>query len=170
MLGSLEGKSHERRVPQYIAQLTLRDDALPVGAEGVGADDGGARAERDADVVLAEHVAHERVHLVVHEPHGDLRDLGGELLDLDAVELVHVHLHVGVDVEDALAAQEFLDDGELEDADLAVGDDEEVPAPAGGVEELQLGELFVELIKARDAGLALERLVLVELRPEVVEE
>lgn len=65
--------------------------------------------QRYAVVVLAELVANEHIHLVAHEPHSNFGDLRGKLLNLDAVELVDVHLDVMVNVEEPLFAEEFSD-------------------------------------------------------------
>ncbi len=41
---------------------------------------------------LAERFAHFLVHLVIDEPHRDLRDARGPFFDLDSVHLIHIHL------------------------------------------------------------------------------
>ena len=81
--------------------------------------------QRNAREVQAELLAGQHVHLVVHQPQRHLRDLGRELLDLDAVELVHIDQQALVDVEQLLAvlvggAQHF----QFKQAQFAVGDDE----------------------------------------------
>ena len=80
---------------------------------------------------------------MVHQPHGHLRDAGGPFADLDAVEGVHVHQQEPLDVQNPLnlQRQEHLD---LQQAQFAVGDDEEIAAAAGGVQEAELADLLVE--------------------------
>ena len=74
---------------------------------------------------------------MIDEPQRDLRDLGREVLDLDAVELINIEREFLMDIQETgsrpavYGAQDF----EFEQAQLAVGDDEEVAAAAGWVEE-----------------------------------
>ena len=63
----------------------------------------GAGFEGDAGKVEAKLFADLEVHLVVNQPQGDLGDLGGKLLDLNAVKLIHVNLDETVNVETELA-------------------------------------------------------------------
>ena len=96
--------------------------------------------QRDAGEVEAEFLGDAHVHLVVDQPQRDLGDLRREFLDLDAVELVDVDADQLVDVEELLAAgvagaQHF----EFQQAQFAVGDDEEVAAAAGRIAEVQRG-------------------------------
>ena len=93
--------------------------------------------DRDADGCLAEALADFEVAEVVHQPQRDLGDLGRERLDLDSVELRDVDLaELGdVEVERRVVLVQLVEDIELQHAQLAVGDEEEVAASAGGVEE-----------------------------------
>ena len=61
-------------------------------------------------------------------------------------------------------------DFEFQLAQFAVGDDEEVAAAAGGIEEAELGQLVVELVQARGAAGGAVGLDGLELGAEVVEE
>ena len=95
--------------------------------------------ERNARKVQTKLLAHAQVHLVVHQPQRDLGDLGGEFLYFYAVELIDIQSDELVHVQVLLAtlvagAQHF----QFEQAQLAVADDEEVAAAAGGVEKRQL--------------------------------
>jgi hypothetical protein len=69
--------------------------------------------------------------------------------------------HVGMNL-----AQEF----HFEPAQLAVGDDEKVPAAAGRIEEGEPGEPFVERLQLRPPPTVLPGLEAVELGAQVVEE
>jgi hypothetical protein len=106
--------------------------------------------ERNAGEVLAELLAHAQVHLVVHQPQRHLGDLGGEFLDLDAVELVHVqadelvHVHTllaGRAAEHVAGAQHV----QLQLAQLAVADHQEISAAAGRVEKREGAQLLVKV-------------------------
>lgn len=96
-------RADKRRVAEQVAAALGRQHFVPVQLQGVAVDDAGVLLQGDAGEVGAEFLTHHQVHLVVGEPEGDLGDLGGEFFDFDAGELVHVHRHQGVDVEQALA-------------------------------------------------------------------
>ena len=103
----------------------------------------------------AERLRESDVGLVVGQPQRDLGDAGGEFLDLDAVELVDVELGKPVHVVErhfALAAAKLYQDFEFQLAEFAVGEDEEVAAAAGGIEETELGQLVVKLLQSRGAA------------------
>ena len=103
--------------------------------------------EWDAREVHTEFLRHAQVHLVIHQPHCDLRDLCRKLFDFDAEELIHVHVDFLVDVEKTRSrpfmygAQHF----QFQLAQFAVGDHQKVAAAAGGIEEGQCAQFFVEL-------------------------
>src|ERR1019366_7418907 len=92
---------------------------------------------------------------------------------LNAVELVNVDLgklsHV-VERHFVLLAVKLEQDFELQLAQLAVGDDEEVAAAAGRIEEADFGQLVVKLVQARGAAGGAVGLDALELGAEVVEE
>ena len=88
---------------------------------------------------------------MVHQPHGHFGDAGGPFADLDAVELSPRPPWRDCGCRNFLLAgcAEFLEDFEFEQAQFAVGDDEEVAAAAGGVEECELAEFLVKVLQAR---------------------
>ena len=100
----------------------------------------------DAGEVLAETVGDLHVAEVVHEPERDLGDFGGEGLDLDAVELRDADLAQIRNVEElaGVVPVQLLQHVHFEAAQFAVGDEEEVAASAGGVEERERRDLLVE--------------------------
>jgi len=102
---------------------------------------------------------------VVHQPQRRLGDAGGPLLDLNAEHLVHVHAREQRDVGHGLPAiAHRIEDFKFEQAQLAVGDDQEVAAAAGGVEERERAQLLVE--RRQPAAVVPDRF---ELGPQVVE-
>ncbi len=132
--------AHERRIPQHITAPLRREHVVPVDAKRVRVVDVRGARQRNPREVVAEFLRDARVHLVVGEPQRDLRDPRGKLLDLDAVELVDVDAHQLLDVEEPLPAlalqrQRRAQNLQLQLAQLAVGDDEEVAAAAGRIEE-----------------------------------
>ncbi|OQA29814.1 MAG: hypothetical protein BWY57_03196 [Betaproteobacteria bacterium ADurb.Bin341] len=157
----------ERRVAENVGTLVGRQDRPPVEPQGVAEHDAGGLAQRQTNEILAERLGKAHVHLVVHEPHRHFGDAGGPLLDLDAGEGVHVHLRQRLDVQLLLHLfpEQRLEDFDLKQAQLAVGDDEEVAAAARRIEEPQLAQPLVEL---PEHGLAAPGLL--ELRPQGVHE
>ena len=158
---------NERRIPEDVIQLLCIHDVVPIDPQRVVIDDRRRLLQRQPHHVLAELLGHAQVHLVVHQPHRHLRDLGGELLDLDAVELVHVQQHVVLHMgkHRLLGGELALEDFKLQQPQFAIGDDEEVAAAAGGVQELQGGQLAVQ-----PGQLLLVLAGLVEFRLQLVEE
>jgi hypothetical protein len=90
-------------LPSTITAPLRGQHIVPVQRERVAVHDVRAGAQRDAGKVQAELLAHPQVHLVVHEPQGHLGNLGRELLNLDAVKLVHVQADQAVHVHTLLA-------------------------------------------------------------------
>jgi len=80
---------------------------------------------------------------VFHEEHGDFGDLAGEVFELDAIELVEADAGMVANEIELEIGVEELEGREFELAEAMVGDDEEVTAAAGGVEEGEGGD-FVE--------------------------
>lgn len=107
---------------------------------------------------------------MVHEPHRHFGDSGRPLLDLNAVEEIHPQLGEREDVElllhpfacVAMKRPKHLD---FKQTQFAVGDDEEISATAGGVEEFKSAQLFMKL---PEHVLAVANLL--ELRAESVHE
>jgi len=75
----------------------------PVHAQRVRANDMRGVLDRDTGEILPEAVGDLHVAEVIHQPQRDLRDFGGELLDLNAVELRDRNLAELRDVEELLA-------------------------------------------------------------------
>ena len=99
--------------------------------------------ERDAGKVQAKLFAHAQVHLVVHQPQGHLGNLCRKLFDLYAKELVHVHANQAVHVHRQLAfvGAQFVagpQHFELQLAQFAVADDQEISAATGWVKKREL--------------------------------
>src|SRR5208283_3650739 len=98
--------------------------------------------------VLAELFRYLHVHLVIGEPERNLGYLRREFLNFDAVELVNIYLHKLEDVQMLLAGRSRgAKDFEFEQSQFTICDNEEVPTPAGRVEELQPGQLLVKFKK-----------------------
>jgi len=84
----------------------------------------------------AELFGNAEVHLVVHQPQADRRNLAREILALDAVKLLHAHLHQHRHVEHQLAVIALhLHDFQFEPPQLAVRDDQKIPTPARRIEK-----------------------------------
>lgn len=120
---------------------------LPRCAEAVGVDDFGGVFERQrmaGDFAVEADLCAD-VALVVFEPHGGAGDEDGKFVYFDAVKLFQTALD-GRAVEQAVCFvfEGFGDDVVFKGADAVVGDDKEVAAAAGRVEELQVLDFLVE--------------------------
>jgi hypothetical protein len=88
--------------------------------------------------------------LVIHQPKRGLRDLGWEFFNLYPEKLIHVAQDVElryVERSCPRLAVERAQNVQFQQAQFAVGDDEEVAAPASWIEEFQFGESLMELGK-----------------------
>jgi hypothetical protein len=160
-------------VAEDVGAFGGREEVVPIHAEGVADVDVGGIFEREAEIGLGEGFEDAKVGLVVHEPEGDLGDAGGPLFDLDAVELVDVDLGEAVDLikgEGLLAAVLSAENFEFECSEFTVGDDEEVAATAGGIEELELGEADAEGFETAGAATGAVFLDRFKFRSEGIEE
>ena len=91
--GEISGDNRAVLVGGYTLDFVkkIRADVAILSVQGISANDGRGGCERDSCKSFAEIVADFDIHLMIHEPHGHLRNLGGELLNLDTVELVDVY-------------------------------------------------------------------------------
>lgn len=111
-------------------------------------------SQRDAQNGFAEGLAGFDVHLVVGKPQRHLGDLGRELFDFDAEELIHVHAQEGEDLADPLAeGGGGAQDIQFQSSQLAVGHHQKIAAATGRIEKRQSLQLLVKF----------EQLVLVAL-------
>ena len=123
-------------------------------------------------VHLAEGLRERDVGLMVGQPERDFGDARRELFDLDAVELVDVELGElvdGVERHFVLCAVQFEEDFEFEFAEFPVGDDEEVAAAAGRIEEAEFAEFVLKLLEARGTAGGLVGFDGFKFLPEIVE-
>ena len=112
---------------------------------------------------------------MVHHPQRGFRDANGKLADFDAVELIDVHPRQLRRQSVQLPAiprfrKHFLQDLDLEQPQLPVGDDQEVAAAARRVEEPHAAELLLKAEQRGAAAAVLARLQALEFRPQIVHE
>src|SRR5450830_227870 len=139
----------KRRVAQNEIELGRRHEVGPVNAQGVAVADVGAALERHAQHGFAKLGACLHVHLVVGEPHGNLRHLGREFFVFDAVKLVHIDLEKVKHMADAAAkVASRAHHVELQLAQFAVSHHQKVAAAAGRVKKGEGLQLFVKLKQA----------------------
>jgi hypothetical protein len=107
---------------------------------------------------------------VIDQPHCYLRNAGRELLDLNAVHGIHIEYGQVPNVEYLLAPVQLLQQLDFEQAKFAVRHHEEVATPAGGVEELEVAEFLVELLKTGNSLRTPASLQSLELTAEIIQE
>ena len=183
LLRRLELRADEGRIAEHEGTAPGRKRRRPVHLQRVAVQDVGRGAQRDAGIGLTEFQAQPVVHDVVHHPQRGFRDADGELADLDPVELIDVDdrevRHVdhqltrpgrpgrtGRTVHRRAKLAEHLD---FEQAEFPVGDDEEIAAAAGGIEEGHLTEALMEGSQRRLPPPS-ARLDALQLRPEIIQE
>src|SRR5450830_157278 len=149
LLGAHQVLAAKRRVAQNEIELGRRHKVGPVNAQGVAVADVGAALERHAQHGFAKLGARFHVHLVVGEPHGNLRHLGREFFVFDAVKLVHIDLEKVKHMADAAAkVASRAHHVELQLAQFAVSHHQKVAAAAGRVKKGEGLQLFVKLKQA----------------------
>lgn len=92
-------------------------------------------------------------HLALCDPEGGFGDGGGEIVDLDAVELVDGDLDGVQHPHDDLVLEEQGEDFVFQAAEGEVAFREEVTGTAGGVQEGQAGQLGLIVSELGGAGL-----------------
>ncbi len=150
----------EGRIAEDEGAALGRQHVGPGSLQRVRADDAGRLAQGNAGIALAALESRAAVHEVVRHPQGRLGDARREGADFDAVELVDGDPGEPRDIDLALPCgggigAQLADHVDFEQAQLAVGDDEEVAAAAGGVEEGHLAELLAEGAEGVAARVAL---------------
>ena len=170
--GGLHLRSHERRIAIDERALFRWNHVVPVDLVRVSAANPRRGTQRDARVVLPERLAQAAVHDVIHHPQRRLGDAGRKLQNFDAVELIDVHhrerrhiLH-GLPLR-AVNFEQHLD---LQFAQLPVGDDQEVAAAAGRIEEAHLAQALLEAQQIRPPTPAALRADTLKFRAQLIEE
>ena len=173
--GALELGADEGRIAENVGAALGREHGPPIDLQGVAADDPRRFPQRYADIALAELQTEPIVHDVVHHPERSLRDPGREFVDFDAVELIDIDDRESRSVEfglflDGRAGAEFADHFDLEQTQFPVGDDQEIAAPAGWIEEVQRGQPLAEGLEFGAPAAVRVRLQSGEGRFQLVEE
>ncbi len=138
---------------------------VPVRAQRIAMPNVRCADERNAGVVRAEFVADHAVHLMVGEPHGDLRDLRGEFFDFYAVELINVDCDTAVNVQKSRtgAAVDGAQNVQLQQAQFTISDDEKITATAGdalAVDAVNVEKLRPERLRCLLGGASSKKLLL----------
>src|SRR6056297_58631 len=168
--GALVFRPHKWRIAQHVGTPFRRQHPGPVHLQRVAMHDGGALAKGDAGEHLAEFQRQAVVHDVVHHPQRRFGDAGGKLLVFDAVELVDVDHAQDRGVQFALSlGVQLAQHLHLQQAQFAVGDDQEITAAAGGIEECQAGQMPLKRLQPPPL-VASERFEPVELGAQIVKE
>ena len=171
----------EGRVAQHIAALRGVQHLVPHDFQRIGVADRGRDLQRDARERRTEYRAQPHIHDVVHHPQCNLGDARRKFLDLDAVEAIDVQFRQRGDVELGAAAgqpvhaaddagMDFAQQFHFQGAELAIGDDQEIPATAGGIQEPQRRQPIVKSDQCRLPPGVAARLEAGELGPQLIQE
>ena len=135
----------KRRIAQNVAAFAHRENLVPVDSQSIRMADGRRLREGQTRSGFPHRLAEGDVHLVIDEPHCGLSDLGREFVDLDPVERGDLHFGQRGDVKCARTGSgvERREHFDFELPEFAVSDDEEVPASASRVQELERRQLVV---------------------------
>ena len=146
----------------------MRTDAVPIETAGVAANYLGDVVQRQGVGANAKVVEQLLVHLMLGQPEGEHGDLVWEVEQLDAIELADAYYRPQDRADGTLAAfAELLqtEDVHLQQAERLIGDDEEVAATAGGVEEFHAADAVQQFVAFADDGLAVGTEGLARLPP-----
>ena len=136
----------ERRIAEDVVQPRWRHEFLPIQPQRIAEANVRRLDERNAREIFAGLATRFDVHLMVGQPHRHLCDLGRKLLDLDAVELVHVDLQGARERAFDRGAElaRCLKHLEFQPPQLPVSDDEKISAAASRIEEILAREILVK--------------------------
>ena len=139
--GFHQPRTHERRIPHDPDLIARRQDFFPVHPERVALVDVGVGRERQEVHFAVDDALGLLHHLAFGDPYRCLGDGDGEVVDLDAVELLDADLDGGVgrfvEAEDAAAG--LVEDGLAQDVVLEAAQGEialreEIPTAARRIE------------------------------------
>lgn len=119
-------------------------EGLPVFAQAVCGLNVAAAFEGQGGQAVAQLVFVGKVHLVFGQPKREHGDFVGEVVQLDAVKLVEADLAA----ENGVAVDFFdgFEDFDFEAAQLFVGDNQEIAAAAGRVEDFDVAQPHGEAV------------------------
>ena len=146
----------------------MRTDDVPIEAAGVAANYLGDVVQRQGIGTNAKVVEQLLVHLMLGQPEGEHGDLVRKVEQLDAVELADAYYRPHDRADGALTPIAKLlqtEDIHLQQAERLIGDDEEVAATAGGVEEFHAADAVQQFVAFADDGLAVGTEGLARLPP-----
>ena len=148
LFGTLVLGTHKRRIAHNKTALLGRQHLGPVHTQRVALADVGAFDQGDAGAGAAKAVGGDQVQLVVGDPQGHLRNVGGAGVDFQPVKLVNGYPALRANVEQPLAlpafAEQLVNQFVFEQAQFTVGDDQKISAAAGGVKNLERGQPVVQ--------------------------
>src|SRR5699024_5584276 len=138
LLSRLHARAHVRRVADKVdlIRAVIRAHLVPVDTGGITRAYLPRFLQRDQRDGNAELLVELAVHLVLGDPHRDDRHLDGEVVNLDAVEILDIDARL---VEQHIVRTQILlplQDRVLQTAQFLVRDDQEVPRTTGRVENL----------------------------------
>src|SRR6185437_10105615 len=142
-------------IAEHVGAVCRWEDSIPVKSERVADVDVRRALQWDTSVALPKFKAQQVVHDVVHHPHRCLGNAPRELSQLRAVELIHVdpgklrnvQQSAELTISIPLIVDQLSDEFDLQQAQFSIGDDQEVAAAAGRIEEPHAAKPLVESLK-----------------------
>ena len=95
------------------------------------------------------------IHNVIHHPQCSFGNANREFADLNPVKLIHIYQREHRDVKLNLSfrfglGMDFLQDFNLKQPQLPIGDNEEITTPAGRIKEFHLPQFFLKPAQFRN--------------------
>ncbi len=110
---------------------------------------------------------------MIHEPERDFSNTGRPFTDLDAVELIHVHLRDAVDFVEGqfpLSTEKQHQGFKFKLTQFAISNDKEISAAASGIEKTQSAKFLLKFLQPRGAPGGAVAFTGFKLGPQVVKE
>ena len=173
MLFFLVSSPQVRRISKHkhLFLLGMRTHLFPIQSASIAALDLVDVLQRQGSDIHAEVGVELVVHLMLGKPEGEHRHLVGEVEQFNAIELVETDAGTIDEVEHLLgyALLAKAQDVHLQEAQLLVGDNQEIATAARRVEELHLAHAPQQSVATLDDGLVLHKKLIVREHTHIVE-
>ncbi len=126
-----------------------RQQIGPIDLQRIAVDDLCRLLQRNAREALPEGKAQFVIGNMVGHPHRHLGNARGEFFIFDAVKLIDIDERERRDVHHPLAVPQFVQHGEFQRAQFAIGNHQKIAAATGRVHKGQAGQFVLEFAQQR---------------------